>query len=471
MTDEPGSGPTGDRLAGGRAEPASPPAHRASHRALLRRCGPESHRTVDVIVVPASRPPEHLLPALELGAALQCQIVALCSKAARAKEVAGMAAETPGARCVAVDLPADYDHRLVDFTTSARKEALIGRLLDLSLKRNIGVLLARLIGWRFVLFLDDDMTHISPTTVRRAASALGRYTAVGMAVHDFPDNSVVCHAHRLAGGQQDVFVTGSALVVECRKVDSFFPQVYNEDWLYLMDGLRKRAVACTGTARQLAYDPFADPDRASAEEFGDILAEGLVGLLHHGVPPERADEEYWTEFLSRRRQFIRRAAGRLATMPSSNRPVGALNALRAAQQRHADISARLLDEYVRAWQGDLRCWSDRLHALPRTRSLNGALQHLGLAEAALFADSGPQRSTRLAPRSTAASAARRQPTDAKPARPALVAAQIIHAPPRRPDEQLATTVPARSQPRAGLVPYLVRRTFLLFIKAVPPRIQ
>jgi hypothetical protein len=470
MTEDSGADPVGDREAGGPASVASPPAHRASHRALLRRCGPESHRAVDVIVVPASRPPEHLLSALGLGATLQCPVVVLCSKVARAKEVAGLAAETPGARCVAVDLPAAYDHRLVRFTTSSCKEAVVGRLRDLGLKRNLGILLARLVGWRSVLFLDDDMREVNPTTVRRAASALGRFTAVGMAVHDFPDNSVVCHAHRLGGGKQDVFVTGSALVVECRKIDTFFPQIYNEDWLYLMDGLCRRRVARTGSAKQLAYRPFADPNRAAGEEFGDILAEGLVGLLHHGVPPEKATADYWDEFLLRRKCFIDRTATRLAALPRSAEVIDALNALEAAEQRRAEISAVLLDDYVRAWHADLRSWYERLHVLSRVGSVGAALQHLGLAEAALFSDSGPQRAARLSPPSTVSVAARPQPSHAKPARPSLVAARIIHTTPKRPsDEQLATTVPVRSQPRARLVPYLMRRVCLLFLQAVPPR--
>jgi len=473
MTDDSGSGPAGARLAGGQAALASPPAHRASHRALLRRCGPDSHRSVDAIVVPASRPPQHLMAALELGAALQCQVVALCSKATRGKAAAGMAAETPGARCVAVDLPADYDHRLVRFTTSARPEAMVGRLLDLSLKRNLGILLARLVGWRSILFLDDDMTGLNPGTVRRAASALSRYTAVGMAVHDFPDNSVVCHAHRLGGGRQDVFVTGSALVIDCRRIETFFPQVYNEDWLFLMEGLRRRTVARTGTASQLPYEPFADPKRAAAEEFGDILAEGLVGLLHQGVAPANATAEYWDTFLLRRKSFIRRAKGQLAALrpaAATTAALTALMALDAAEQRRAQISSIELDRYATAWQADLRSWSDRLHVIPRVGSINGALQHLGLAEAALFSESGPQRTARLSPRSTVSAAALSRPAPARLARSAMVATQVGHAPPKRPDnEQLATIVRARSRPRPRLLTYLLRRACFVLLKAVPPR--
>jgi len=489
MTDDSGSGPAGARRAGGPAALASPTAHRASHRSLLRRCGSDSHRSVDAIVVPASRPAQHLMSALELGAALQCQVVALCSKAARAKEAAGMAAETPGARCVAIDLPADYHHRLVRFTTSARPEAMVGHLLDLSLKRNLGILLARLVGWRSILFLDDDMTGLNPGTVRRAASAVSRYTAVGMAVHDFPDNSVVCHAHRLGGGHQDVFVTGSALVVECRKIETFFPQVYNEDWLFLMDGLRRRTVARTGTARQLPYNPFADPKRAAAEEFGDILAEGLVGLLHQGVAPANATADYWDTFLLRRKSFIVRAANQLAALPPAAATADAFSALDAAEQRRADISPLELDAYASAWQADLRAWSDRLHVIPRAGSISGALQHLGLAETVLFSEDRPNPAARLSvTRSSMVTAGRgstransgpqlnrERPQESTHLGPPGVASAMSRPRGKGPRTNGRTDEPSKRRRLIGsrrselLVIYISRRLFFAIFQAMPPR--
>ena len=52
-----------------------------------------------------------------------------------------------------------------------------------------------------------------------------------------------------------------------------------------------RKLPRVGHAKQAEYDPFANPDRARREEFGDLLAEGLYALMggeDPSVPFERA---------------------------------------------------------------------------------------------------------------------------------------------------------------------------------------
>ena len=126
-----------------------------------------------------------------------------------------------------------------------------------------------------------------------------------MLVTDFPDNSVVCHAHRQTGAFQDVFISGSVLAVNCPEVTSFFPDIYNEDWLFFYDDARARRLGGSGrNATQLHYDPFGQPSRAECQEFGDALAEGLYALLHLGAGAADATRDYWDHFLAARRQFL-----------------------------------------------------------------------------------------------------------------------------------------------------------------------
>ena len=68
-----------------------------------------------------------------------------------------------------------------------------------SLKRNLGLLLARLHGWNKIAFIDDDIKIGQPEHFARLAGQLEFYQAAGMVVDEYPDNSVVCHARRLAG--------------------------------------------------------------------------------------------------------------------------------------------------------------------------------------------------------------------------------------------------------------------------------
>jgi hypothetical protein len=361
---------------------ASELAHRGSHRSLLAPLGRPSGRSLDAIVVPASRPAENLLPAMVLAAEVGAVFVSLCSGAAKRRAVASCTREVPGLRYAVVPVPAGFATGLLDFRTSTVGRARIRRLGDLSLKRNLGLLLGRLAGWRTLLFLDDDIHKLDQATVRRAVMAVPSGGAVGLPATKYPDNSVICHARREVGLPQDVFVSGSALAVDCEHIDSFFPDVYNEDWLFLADALRRGAVSAAGESKQVAYDPFASPQRAEAEEFGDVLAEGLIGLLHAGGS-FAAGVDHWADVLQQRKELIADVEGRLDRLcADSARKV--LDSLRAAERRLAAIEGYDLVSYVRYWRADLDTWRRRLRRLPRHRPLPEALSLLGLRQHAVL---------------------------------------------------------------------------------------
>ena len=150
--------------------------------------------------------------------------------------IAERASTSPGLRALVVEIPENWGHP--DFPTETSSEAFrtanADRASDLSAKRNIGLLLARLHGWNKIAFLDDDITISRPGNIARLAAQLDRHQVAGMIVRKHPDNSVVCHARRDAGLQQDVFLTGAALGVHCNSLPlSFFPEAGSEDFLGL----------------------------------------------------------------------------------------------------------------------------------------------------------------------------------------------------------------------------------------------
>src|SRR5262249_7958869 len=160
--------------------------------------------------------------------------------------------------------------------------------------------------------------------------------AVGFKVNDYPDNSVVCHANRLAGSVQDIFPGGSALLVDVERCYSLFPPIYNEDWLFLFDAVQARSVAAAGTLSQVDYRPFAHSNRAATEEFGDVIAEGLYRLIHEGMSVTDATVEYWQDALQRRSRLINHIATQLLRAQGEAPVIGcALMSLAAASKRLA----------------------------------------------------------------------------------------------------------------------------------------
>ena len=167
------------------------------------------------------------------------------------------------------------------------------RKRDLSLKRNIGLALSKMLGWDRIAFLDDDIHSLEAADIRAAAGLLDQFNMVGLGNQGYPDNSVVCHALREVGIHQATFVGGGAMVVPGGRTTTFFPDIYNEDWFFLLDEGGLSPTAVTGRMVQEPYDPFRTTERAFGQEFGDCLAEGIYALLDEGGKVDDADHAFW----------------------------------------------------------------------------------------------------------------------------------------------------------------------------------
>jgi hypothetical protein len=345
---------------------------------------------LDAIIVPASRPASCLQQTIELAAFLGAFLVVLCSLQTKVEQVAGRVARTPGARSLIVPIPNGWKHPRFPTQTSAAEfqKANANWESDLSAKRNIGLLLARLHGWNKIAFVDDDITHMD--NIARLAGQLDRFQVAGMPVGQFPDNSVVCHARRHAGMEQDIFVTGAVLGVHCNSLPlSFFPDIYNEDWFFFAKEAAAGKLPRVGNARQLAYDPFASPARARREEFGDLLAEGLYALIDEGDPSRPFDEQlraagasYWSRFIDARREVITEAKAtlyRLRDLDVGNGHLSsALNSLAASESQLDTITPNLCVNFLCAWRDDVDDWQSFSNGVNNVGNTREAMDFLEL---------------------------------------------------------------------------------------------
>jgi len=349
------------------------PNHHGSHRRLLWAADDSMPQAkVDAIIVPTVRPLEYLEEAARAARLLCCPLVTLHSPGVTSASHADAYFDW-SLDLIAIDVPGSAHLRLPVLETSQLLAGTIfERRTDVSTKRNLALVLSHMLRWRRVVFLDDDIHVPDPADLSRAVSLLDTHTAVGLGIGGFPDNSVVCHAFREAGGRQDSFIGGGALAVDIKRNRSFFPNVYNEDWFFVLDaGKRLQPVATVGRVLQGPYDPY-HPERARAEEFGDVLAEGTFWLLDQDRSASEGDLAHWREFLTKRKRFIGRVIRMVESMSSIEyeERVRRVEALNAALGRLARITPELCVDYQKALVMDQERWQRHVHVVrqqPRLR--------------------------------------------------------------------------------------------------------
>lgn len=364
-----------------------------SHKSLLTIADSSASPDLklDAIIVPAARPAKSLDTAIRRARDADCELVVLCSRETRPGQVRSLFTSKGFGKGTAVRVPETYHHPLLKFRTSAWAKSRQGRAAcghrhsDLSIKRNLGLLVARMLGWQRILFMDDDIRGITHKDITRAVSLLdledGWYKSAGIRVKDFPDNSVVCHARRKMGQPQDVFVSGSVLAVNCKRDLPFFPDIYNEDWLFFYEDVAQHKMASPGlhaTKMQETYNPFACPDRAAHEEFGDVIAEGIYSLLHEGRGYKDATSEYWQEFKEHRMRLLEELCTH-ASLANTQSWDQVAESLTAARKTLINIKPSTCYGYLQAWQEDVWNWRTRLIEISSASTAGEALRELGLS--------------------------------------------------------------------------------------------
>jgi len=347
--------------------------HHGSHRPLIWPVDESTPQVkVDAIIVPTARRVAHLKEAAAAALSLGCPLVTLHS--GRWTSASAAAAHLdPDVDLIAIDVPEPADLRLPELATSSLLAGtMFERRTDVSTKRNLALMLSHALRWKRVVFLDDDIRVPNPGDLTKAVGLLNSHTAVGLGIGGFPDNSMVCHAFREAGGWQETFIGGGALAVRIKGNRSFFPNVYNEDWFFVLEaGKRLQSVATVGQVFQNPYDPYR-VERARSEEFGDVLAEGTFWLLDQGKPASDGDLAHWRAFLAHRRQFIAQVQSMVADTASIDAPMRSRigEALTAALGRCARITPELCVAYMKALGTDQDRWQRRIQQIRRQPQLS-----------------------------------------------------------------------------------------------------
>jgi hypothetical protein len=137
------------------------PEQSTSHTGLLdSACRSADDPGFAAIVVPTHRRVDSLTACMKLARETRIPLVVVCSKLIRQRQAIKMATEV-GVKAYALDWPLYPTNPLrINFATSSDPElAAVSSVMtrDLSMKRNLGLVLGRMLDWKRLMFLDDDI--------------------------------------------------------------------------------------------------------------------------------------------------------------------------------------------------------------------------------------------------------------------------------------------------------------------------
>jgi hypothetical protein len=167
--------------------------------------------------------------------------------------------------------------------------------------------------------------------------------------------------------------------------------VYNEDWFFFARHAAARTLPKIGEVRQDEYQPFADPERAAREEFGDLLAEGMYALFE-SMPGWDFDEQlsaasstrHWERFTLNREAIIDETSTALdrcldgAVSKDYPKILEAQLSLQYAREQLRNISPEACASFLASWQTDEARWQEVLADCSSIRGERDALDELEL---------------------------------------------------------------------------------------------
>jgi hypothetical protein len=347
---------------------------------------------VDAILVPTFRSAEQIKCAVDLASQARCELLLLYTDDFPS-ELPDVLAGLKRGQAVPLALRSELRNpHLLDLGADLPQSFASKAALDISRKRNLGLLIGRMRGWTRMLLLDDDIRQLTIEKLSAAAALLDEYPVVGLQVSKFPDASVVGHARRRNGRRQEPFVSGGSLLLDPHQISGYFPAIYHEDWLCTINHLRAGEVAIGGMVKQKSCNPFASPERAKNEEFGDILAAGLLWLVYkrkktNAADPVAAESEadywreatmpsFWARLLDERIVLLKEVAEDLETQYPDDKL--AHRTLAIAQERCGELTVDEFVEVTKKWMSNLDLWRERVSRLPRVDSVEKALAELGV---------------------------------------------------------------------------------------------
>src|ERR1035437_8572337 len=151
---------------------------------------------------------------------------------------------------------------------------------NLGYARNFALLYSKYLGLEKVLFTDDDIQVPYLKLIEELFQSINNYQFVGANILGLVDDSALGHIATDLGINNERMLSGGFMVFNPNKIEHFFLNNYNEDWIWLFLQLKEKEYLQTGEVFQELTNPLTSyKTKVIFQEFGEIALDGILDLF------------------------------------------------------------------------------------------------------------------------------------------------------------------------------------------------
>ena len=190
---------------------------------------------------------------------------------------------------------------------------------NLGYTRNFALLFSKSLGVEKVLFTDDDIEVPNLRLIEELFKSINNYQFVGANILGLVDDSVLGHIATDMGIKNERMLSGGFMVFNPNRVDHFFLNNYNEDWIWLFLQLKERHYLQTGEVFQELTNPLTNyKNKAMFQEFGEIALDGILDLFKEGSYESLAQLSFWERLVKEREEYLDRLIAKAVAREKKN---------------------------------------------------------------------------------------------------------------------------------------------------------
>jgi hypothetical protein len=176
---------------------------------------------------------------------------------------------------------------------------------NLGYARNFALLYSKSLGLEKVLFTDDDIEVPNLTLIEKLFRDINNYRFAGANILGLVDDSILGHIATNIGIMNERMLSGGFLVFNPNKIDHFFLNNYNEDWIWLFLQLKKERYLQTGEVYQELANPLRNyKNKIIFQEFGEIVLDGILDLYERDSYSELVQLPFWKRMIKEREEYL-----------------------------------------------------------------------------------------------------------------------------------------------------------------------